>query len=94
VVQTWIIGLNWQRTGSWKQKVCVVKQFSQKCGLIGHCLSPCSGRGSGVVIWIYCWLAGGPSWGRSTVGGSFCPLSWRCYHLSFLESNVIAKRMA
>jgi hypothetical protein len=32
-------------------------------------ICPCSGRGSGVVIW------SGPSWGGSTVGASFGPLS-------------------
>jgi hypothetical protein len=34
-----------------RQKVCIAKQFSHSCDLVGHYLSPCSGRGSRVVIW-------------------------------------------
>jgi hypothetical protein len=77
-VQTWVTGLNRERTRGRGQKVCIVKQFSHRCGLFDHCLSLCSGRSSrrGSGRW--------PSWGKSTVGG-------RCYHLSFLESKVIAK---
>jgi hypothetical protein len=77
-VQIWAIGLNRQRTGGNGSKVGIVKQSCHRCVLVGHYLSPCSGRGSGVVLQSHCHLARGPSWGRFTVGGGFCPLLWRC----------------
>jgi hypothetical protein len=86
-------GLNRQRSGGKGQKICTIKLFHHRSSLVGHYLSSCSGRDPGVVIWIHSQLTSSPSWGRSTAGGSACHLSWRCYHLSFLKSKVIAKQM-
>jgi hypothetical protein len=86
-VQKWIIGLNKQKDEGQGTKVWIAKQFSHRCEVVGHYLSPCSGRASEVVIWSN---AGGPSKGKSAVGCSFYPLSWR-YYLPFLKSKVIAK---
>jgi hypothetical protein len=91
-VQTWAIGLSRQKNWGQGTQLCIVKQSqSQVCSGWPLPQSKGSGRVSRVVIWIYCQLAGGPSWGRFTVEGSFCLLPWRYYHLSFLESKVIAK---
>jgi hypothetical protein len=67
-------GLNRQRIGGRGQKVCI--QFSHRCGLVGHCVTLCSGRGSSIVTWSW---AGGPSKGAPIVGSSFSPFLWRCY---------------
>jgi hypothetical protein len=98
-VQTWVIGLSRQKNeegGPWQEtKVWIVKQSqSQVCSAWPLSQSKCSRKGSGVVIWVYCQLTGGPSWGKFTVGVVSVP----CHEdvtmkMSFLESKMIAKSL-
>jgi hypothetical protein len=91
-VQTWAIGLSRQKNWVHGTKVCINSpSYVPVCS--GWPLSQSEGsrRSSGVGVWIHCQLAGGPSWGTSTVGYSFTLLSWRC-DLSFLEfKSLFAK---
>jgi hypothetical protein len=47
------MGLNRQRTGGMGREVTYAQlnSPSHRCGLVGHHLSLCSGRGSRIIIW-------------------------------------------
>jgi hypothetical protein len=85
------MSLNRQRTGGRGREVCKLNSPCHKSQSQSLFF-----RGSGVVNQSN--LAGDPSWGGSTVGGSFCPLSWRCYQFCLSwnprKCKVLTKRMA